>query len=271
MHSRTDEHNRRRTSATARRRIVPSRLKISEGDKAIIKTLFDNPYWKRVWIVQEVIIKDKVFFLCDSWELTHRQLERFTRTAGSLIPFHVKQLLSGPDEELGHLSMNDALEFAVYRECSDPRDMVFALQSLVMPRERLQADYSKTIEDVYADAAASITHGSTVRTANPIVLMWQLAIKMGFFRNCSQATYESVINGVMQQQAVKDGVWRLASQSNETRRGIIKRALKLMVEHGEHCPPGTFCAFDWERLRPTRITPPPQPRRSTSVLKPTRR
>jgi len=112
--------------------------------KDALYSLMDNEYWKRVWIVQEIMMAREIIVACGqkrvSWEsLKHKiwhtdqvlQSGEVLRLRGSEI-VHEKLLrqrvkASGAIE----LSLDYLIERYYDQHCADPRDRVFALLGLV--------------------------------------------------------------------------------------------------------------------------------------------
>jgi hypothetical protein len=52
-----------------------------------------------------------------------------------------------------HQPLNAVLARFSDRNCEDPRDKIYSLQSLTWPGSRMEVDYSKTTKQVFLDAA----------------------------------------------------------------------------------------------------------------------
>ena len=131
--------------------------------------IFTRPYWYRLWIVQEICFAPQVEFWlggqCVSqsslydifwrfcWaghricEVVNSGSDEETRKTQELIDkFHVDHLrghyyLLGKDKPVAS-NLQKVLSDHSFRECTDPRDKVFGLQSLVWLDSQIQVDYS---------------------------------------------------------------------------------------------------------------------------------
>lgn len=129
--------------------------------------LFSRPVWTRVWIIQEVVVAKTLSVISgpdcskfDRWPMIERPTDRqHRRPQASRIPHPTStdeiwgrvsalqnlrsqyRTSSGMSLELGNL-----LYLSRKHDCSDRRDKIYALLSLLSPKERanplLQSDYS---------------------------------------------------------------------------------------------------------------------------------
>lgn len=142
---------------------------------ASIKALLARPWFKRVWVGQEVALNEQVIFVCGQRDINRRKLldsfgkywisSMFWRGDGyysNILRFeHSKSL---PFREF--LSNDEAsFSFGVGSELesSDPRDFVYSSFGRISDIEAcgLHVDYTKSVEEVYTELAeASIRAGS---------------------------------------------------------------------------------------------------------------
>jgi hypothetical protein len=134
--------------------------------------LYNHEYWTRVWIIQEIVLAQKVQMWCGctttylrtlSWAETSlsckaRETGRASqKVSGSpaLKLLHRRIEQHGPSNDIGHifirLDNNDFLELlqlAGASNCGDLRDRVYAILALMDPSERdtlaITPDYAKT-------------------------------------------------------------------------------------------------------------------------------
>ncbi|KAF5876593.1 putative heterokaryon incompatibility protein [Botrytis fragariae] len=141
-------------------------------------TLFSSTYFERTWIIQEIAVSTRSTVICGAqqmnWKLFHWGVS-FISTTTSL-------LHRAPDtERIGIIAsiagiqsmfkqketdyLSDYLRFVQASKCSDPRDKVFGLLGLrcnteeILPhlaKNMLRVDYTKSVQQVYRDAAAYI-------------------------------------------------------------------------------------------------------------------
>lgn len=154
---------------------------------AYMLKIFDRPYWRRLWIVQELYLASSVVFMCGehTWYFDDDirigsvlpplidylvNLESVTKTETMLEAFNLmmgyalrtRELPKQRKDVLLHnvvkgrrayraltMSMDTAIDLAVGRECTDPRDKVFALQMCIDLEERVLVDYSLSAEEVF--------------------------------------------------------------------------------------------------------------------------
>ena len=176
------------------RKLGTSPFQRRSHSKALL-TLLTRPYWKRMWVIQEILLAEDIIFLCgdDSfvWYDLCKTLQRH-RLAIALNDqcscwnrrWH-QELGQSPgcrivDARVQYVSTTQArsLRFAgdqlasllrdwADQECSDPRDKVYALLGLLVPqrssshRPYLRADYQKTKEKLYCDILYLLLDGFT--------------------------------------------------------------------------------------------------------------
>lgn len=151
------------------------------------------PYWKRVWIVQEVTLAQSVLLVCDEACL---ELEKMLETSAILmIPIQVSQRrfshskpefvsrrawcyacvemlrdvgvrcmafqceMALKNSNLGRLMLQHFHASRIFTlEATDPRDYIYGLLGLL--EIDIKPDYNKTVDQVYLDFATTILRGS---------------------------------------------------------------------------------------------------------------
>lgn len=150
------------------------------------EALFKRDYWKRLWIVQEIMLADNLIILCGDqvceWsilvsiiaELDYLgqilgpnglpmdrssknqtpilQLDRLRAQVGSSRAYNI--LTKGADSDRLQ-KREEGWEFCeliqtwLHQECADPRDKVYGLLGLA--QGGVSADYNKTVDEIYCD------------------------------------------------------------------------------------------------------------------------
>lgn len=133
-----------------------------------ISDLFGQPYWSRIWVIQEVLLARKADIILGNTSISlHEFIENFMKQ----LPESVQPLLPQWIYSLGGSRFGDVDAFSNLLDntstckSSDERDMIFALFGLVQGAslEGLVADYSKTMAEVYTGLTAYflIRHGES--------------------------------------------------------------------------------------------------------------
>ncbi|KAJ8109811.1 hypothetical protein OPT61_g7183 [Boeremia exigua] len=129
-----------------------------------LSTLLHDDYFTRLWVVQEVLLARAVRIMCYGtsghveipWDDVHA-----VATGSSLWlqqHGHTKAVLA----LIANQGMNryEGLRVTIARfsgyECENPRDKVYGLLGIVKPKERLEVDYTKSVQDVFLDAARTL-------------------------------------------------------------------------------------------------------------------
>jgi hypothetical protein len=125
-------------------------------NKGIIDFLEKN-YWRRLWIVQEFVLAEKVELWCGTHSVSESELERIYSEDVDIDAHPTVKLFicrynrTSAPEEWSLEKMVD--QFSCQMQCHDVRDSIYALLSLVTEKERDYLDripdYSKTPEELY--------------------------------------------------------------------------------------------------------------------------
>jgi hypothetical protein len=126
-------------------------------------TLFRNPYFTRLWVVQEIFLSSCKRVLCGNIWLDLDDLvstlEGSNTSRFPPVEFLNFQLLEGRYINAPHKRGQEALEYCIKRFseycCEDPRDKIYGLLGLVRESERPEVDYSKSTEEVYLQVVTS--------------------------------------------------------------------------------------------------------------------
>ena len=138
--------------------------------------LMCRPWWKRVWVIQEIIAATSATIYCGTESISW---DRFQMVLGSPLkgklldgPLYFQSykrgLSGGRNAELleslrqkqreGHVPKLEEMLFTAWHYgASDPRDKVYALLSFApLQRAKLICDYSRTTVDLYKDVVKQI-------------------------------------------------------------------------------------------------------------------
>jgi len=129
--------------------------------------LLMSSYWHRVWIIEEVVLARSIeVFYGDciiQWsEVVEQEQEqdmyRFQLSYSSFwwLLKHATTL-NAPEAE--RLDLMDVLSSCSGAGCSDLRDIVYGIQALIKPSQRVAIDYTKPAMGVFLDAAGALFAG----------------------------------------------------------------------------------------------------------------
>jgi hypothetical protein len=150
-----------------------------------LSQLFDRAYWKRVWIVQEVVFGNGLQFVCGSLTVSVKQIHlalRLLRNFGLYqnLKFGIHHRSSSPSYSalkgshhinilkvrmlkaakppLPFPSLLSLIRTFRHLQASDPRDKIFALLNFSSDAEGfgLQPDYRKSYQEVYVDTVSAL-------------------------------------------------------------------------------------------------------------------
>ncbi|KAL6707731.1 hypothetical protein ACN47E_003852 [Coniothyrium glycines] len=158
--SRTSKSTRT-SDRTSKNHCVEGQSDISFHEKRdTLSKFFQNSYWRRLWIVQEVMLARYIRIMCGETVLSWDELHRFCLLNGSQsskssycnIPPQLQWLAERARSGQTY-NFLDLLHTFSSNECHDPRDKVFGLQGLLAPEERVVIDYSKDTYVVFGNVA----------------------------------------------------------------------------------------------------------------------
>jgi hypothetical protein len=106
--------------------------------------LYDDEYWSRTWIIQEVVLPPDVEIWIGARRINHRVLNWIAET----LPDNFCGLGSSNGAHKPHSDLLNLLEISKASFCMDLRDRVFAILSLIDPEQRadlnIVPDYNMT-------------------------------------------------------------------------------------------------------------------------------
>lgn len=148
------------------------RIWTREQGKALL-ALCERQYWRRIWIIQEIVHARQIIVLCGqksfewrSFENLYKKLKAIelrgwiahyefaARVLGSFASVMVWQRAHWRHPETPAPRLRTLLEVFQDWQCSDIRDKVFGLLGLVNPDVDIAIDYSKSVEEIYDEVRA---------------------------------------------------------------------------------------------------------------------
>ncbi|KAF2008771.1 HET-domain-containing protein [Aaosphaeria arxii CBS 175.79] len=246
-------------------------------------SLLRNPYFDRLWIVQELLLAKSILILVEGnvWIPWCPLREKHTSLWGevrSLIPSTIWLLEAYPTRFLfaGHtsksLSWNITLTAGRYfnKICKDPRDKVYGFMALVAPSHKIAVDYQKSVQCVFLDAImAMIRDFWFMKRDIPEYGRDLFRIKgdLDSSIDSSHGLAQAMISTDLEKYGLKsfvEGVWERVRQYESTARYLEPGAVdeidcitSVGFEPGNHqssgdVPRTTSCARWWYEFEGTR-------------------
>jgi hypothetical protein len=124
--------------------------------------LFENPWFWRTWIIQEISLTQDALVICEGWELPWKPLaETYNwigrsmhwkyREANTRLSLLVISRANATREDLSTLLLRHRGTLA-----SNPRDHIFALLGLAQDGDQLTVDYDMSSSEIFVEAAKHI-------------------------------------------------------------------------------------------------------------------
>ena len=129
-------------------------------DVASAKVLLKNPYFTRLWIIQEVFLANSISIRinghrCVTWDRLQSLFIAPTDFLG-ISSIYVPHFLvafapkwKGTKVTERYMSLMDCVSRFSSAECENPRDKVYGLLSMVHEEDRVVVDYEKSVLEVY--------------------------------------------------------------------------------------------------------------------------
>lgn len=131
-------------------RLNQSMKSLDRAFERALEVLSRNGYWERVWIVQEMKLAENLQYV---WG--RRILPEWALSSNIQLSTRIRDLTSrwkDPLSGAGRMAWDDLIQAGVFRRCLDPRDKIYAMQSLLDPKLRVRVDYTKSVREVCLDA-----------------------------------------------------------------------------------------------------------------------
>lgn len=124
-----------------------------------ISSLFHRAWFTRIWVLQEAMLSSNAIVQCGEHSIDWLSLRKtilvfFEKTT---LPGDIVDFLVLYSHGLIHLARNtfqDLLMWTVNQKCTDPRDKIYGILSMISPklRREITVDYNMSVVDVYKDA-----------------------------------------------------------------------------------------------------------------------
>lgn len=151
-----------------RRSFVEELFSKENGIYDAMLRLYYRPYWKRLWIQQEIILATEIIVLCGGDSCTWEALKRLNSAIEGAHDHEVLKYAPASETvaRVGVWARQDDTEktldnlmhlwtYLWQNDCADPRDRVFGLLGLVGNDQRarlgIEANYEKTRTEIFCD------------------------------------------------------------------------------------------------------------------------
>lgn len=169
----------------------------SATDIGAVQHFFHNPYWIRLWIVQEVMLARYIRIMCGDTYLQWEELKRFCLSGHNHLPSDTRldipsQVIWLAEHALSakEYSYMSLLQTFSKNECQNPRDKVYGFQGLLFKSEQTPINYANSVKRVFEDATRTLWEGArTVTMTSYVTLLRELdycePIPVLFTKACS--------------------------------------------------------------------------------------
>jgi hypothetical protein len=128
-----------------------------------LRHFFSNPYWLRLWIVQEIMLASHIRVLCGETILSWEELQRFCTSGLKNLPSEAAQAVPAQilwltKHAVGakNFTYPSLLWTFVLNECQEPRDKAYGFQGLLPEAQRMKIDYNVPVKPIFQDIARNM-------------------------------------------------------------------------------------------------------------------
>lgn len=133
-------------------------------DREAMTALLHNPYWQRVWIIQDFVFADKLLVLYGSQTCSGEGLYDFLCTDFGLRYMHpsviwmsnLRSTIAQRIVDGTQPSLYEALDMTSESYCEDAKDIVYGLNGLLQQHEALEVEYTKSAKDVFVEVGVRV-------------------------------------------------------------------------------------------------------------------
>jgi hypothetical protein len=188
-----------------------------------VEDLCRRQYWRRLWIIQEIILGQTVTILHDQQAISWDSFVIDMRFLA--IPRIVKSIIK-EKEKLQYNGRGQSLSYVLElfspggSECENPRDTVYGLQGLVDDSVTVEIDYDKSVEEVFFSVLGKVIHDEIYMTKALVVEFSRLLQKS---MNLQHIDDEKIYTFISMAKTREDQDWRVFCESS-------RQALKAQVD-----------------------------------------
>jgi hypothetical protein len=146
-----------------------------DGNNTLLRFLA-RPYWRRLWVTQEVILATAIVILCGTKELQWDRFKRYIGETKRQMPVRqyysarsaldrnltrilviVETRVSDLQRWKADMSLSDVLVRFCTGDCENPRDKVFGLLGLIPANQRIEVDYNLSVVQLVVQTLTAIS------------------------------------------------------------------------------------------------------------------
>ncbi|KAH8706087.1 heterokaryon incompatibility protein-domain-containing protein, partial [Phaeosphaeriaceae sp. PMI808] len=238
--------------------VTPQSLRLIKNykDSAALFALFKRDYWKRLWVVQEVLLAQKKLVYCGysvfPWAVYRQASDVFWDRESDP---HIRQGPSSFPDRSALVQLGDESLLEVMRVCrkklsENPRDKVFGILGLLpeATQREFPVDYDQSVKTVYIDVCDYLI--STTDSLDVIREAIHFPVHVnstGLPSWCPDWSHIPEVSGLSRTlnfaaSKGKDGFTRAKYRFDDERRKLQISALKLDAVRATGVAVGTFCA-----------------------------
>ena len=148
-------------------RAVPGNTKQSMA----LENLARNPYWNRLWVIQEFVVARYITVMCSSAYIHWPQLRDYSVMRQGFVEKDAMTRIINYRNAWSYPRLRGLMDTLVYfcdHLCKDPRDKVYGLLGLVATyaeygSDTPEVDYSRSVEEVFADTVRCVIRSEVKR------------------------------------------------------------------------------------------------------------
>jgi hypothetical protein len=172
-------------------------------------------YWRRLWIIQEIMLGQKVTIFHNQQAISWRAFVimvmdsiAIPKIVNSIIEERANFRCYGRSRSLSYIL---ELFSPVDSECENPLDTVYGLQGLVDNSGTVEIDYDKSVEEVFFDVLGKVIHDEISMTKALVVEFSRLLQKS---MNLQHIDDKKIYTFISMAKTREDQDWRVSCESS---------------------------------------------------------
>jgi len=165
----------------------------SDEEILAIDSIFEHPWWGRVWVIQEATLAKNLLVVCGRetlpWSLLCQIYPTSMRSPWGVLAIRASaneqkleplrrlnsirrewRVVLDPTNKLSTFRILDLIELFRFSKATDPRDKIYALVGLAQDGSKIDLNYSATTQDVYTKITKLALEGNFTFKGNKLIL-----------------------------------------------------------------------------------------------------
>ena len=146
---------------------IPSSVRFRDPPRASLAliSITERAWWRRMWIIQEFLLGEAVLLICGEWSISWTSFSEAYemimdldlgifgyRPVAYSSQFQLLKTLRDENSMKYSMPLRALIPWTQTALASDPRDFIYALLGLAEDGDKIEVDYSKSIQQIFEEA-----------------------------------------------------------------------------------------------------------------------